>query len=65
MQKSGFVLIRLSYLGVTTVVFFRLIRLLVESLMYSRGFCLLIRVFIYQNAHLDKYISKMVVANFF
>ena len=33
--------------------------------MYSRGFCLLIRVCIYQNVHLDKYISKMVVANFF
>ena len=38
---------------------------LVGSLMHSRGFCLLIRVFIYQNVHLDKYISKMVVANFF
>ena len=38
---------------------------IVESLMYSRDFCLLIRVYIYQNVHLDKYISKMVVAIFF
>ena len=32
--------------------------------MYSRGFCLLTRVCIYQTVHLDKYISKIVVAIF-
>ena len=39
--------------------------LLVQLLMSSRGFSLLIRVVIYQNVHLDEEVSKMVVANFF
>ena len=38
--------------------------LIVESLVYFRSFCLLIRVSIYQNVHLSEWISKMVVANF-
>ena len=38
--------------------------ILVESLVYFRSFCLLIRVSIYQNVHLSEWISKMVVANF-
>ena len=38
--------------------------MIVESLVYFRSFCLLIRVSIYQNVHLSEWISKMVVANF-
>ena len=41
-----------------------LFALVVESLVYFRSFCLLIRVSIYQNVHLSEWISKMVVANF-
>ena len=38
---------------------------LVQLLMSSRGFSLLIRVVIYQIVHLDESVSRMVVANFF
>ena len=37
---------------------------IVESLVYSRRFCLLIIISIYKNVHLGEWISKMVVANF-
>ena len=33
--------------------------------MYSRGFCLLIRVSIYQNVQSDTFVSKMHDANLF
>ena len=38
---------------------------IVQLLMSSRGFSLLIWVVIYQNVHLDDWVSKVVVANFF